>query len=182
MPKFTALLRTHNHAQHLPRVLHSLRPCDEVLVIDDASEDDTAKIARDHGAVFKLAIPGVSPGAYALDAEHDWILCLRPNESLSDDLEAALFEWKELVPQENTICYSVPIREAKGGAWLECPPEVRLIDRTRINWIGEMPPPQDDCVLLSGDLLSFQDPVERLHPRLGPIPGMRSVRSGTGIR
>ena len=32
MPKFTALLRTHNDALRLGRALQSLRPCDEVLV------------------------------------------------------------------------------------------------------------------------------------------------------
>ena len=93
MPKITALLHTHNDALRLGRALESLRPCDEVLVIDDCSEDDTSRVAREHGATFKSALPGVTFGAYATDASHDWILCLRPNETLSDDLEAALFDW-----------------------------------------------------------------------------------------
>src|SRR5215472_1658187 len=78
MPKFTALLHTHNDALRLGRALQSLRPCDEVLIIDEGSEDDTAKVAREYGATLKTAIPGVSPGAYAMDAQHEWILCLRP--------------------------------------------------------------------------------------------------------
>ena len=53
MPKFTALLRTHNDALHLGRTLESLRPCDEVLIIDDCSEDDTTRVAREYGAVIK---------------------------------------------------------------------------------------------------------------------------------
>ena len=43
MPKTTALLHTHNDALRLGRALDSLRPCDEVLVIDEGSEDDTAR-------------------------------------------------------------------------------------------------------------------------------------------
>ena len=156
MPKITALLHTHNDALRLGRALDSLRPCDEVLVIDDDSEDDTEKIAREHGAHLKQAIPGVTPGAYAMDALHDWVLCLRPNESLSDDLEAALFEWKEK-EVDGIACFSVPIRQENGAGWQKFPPEVRLVNRTRMNWVGEMPSHEACGAVLDGDLLSFHE-------------------------
>jgi len=158
MPKLTALLHTHNDALRLGRALDSLRSCDEVLIIDDDSDDDTERIAREHGAHFKKAIPGVTPGAYVMDAEHEWILCLRPNESLSDDLEASLFEWKEREVEPNVACFGVPIRQENGAGWKKLPPEVRLVNRTRMNWVGEMPPEQACNALLNGDLLSFQQP------------------------
>ena len=158
MPKITALLHTHNNALQLGRALDSLRPCDEVLVIDDESEDETEKVAREHGANFKKAIPGVTPGAYAMDAVHEWILCLRPNESLSDDLEAALFEWKEGEVDPNIFCIGVPIRRENGTGWHKHPPEVRLVNRSRMNWVGEMPPEQVCTTILDGDLLSFHQP------------------------
>lgn len=158
MPKITALLHTHNDALRLGRALDSLRPCDEVLIIDADSEDDTERIAREHGANFKKAIPGVTPGAYAVDALNDWILCLRANESLSDDLEAALLEWKEKDPDAAIACYGMPIRQENNIGWHQHPPEVRLVNRARINWVGEMPP-EDACgAVLSGDLLSFSKP------------------------
>ena len=155
MPKITALLHTHNNAPQLSRVLDSLRACDEVLVIDFDSDDDTEKVARDHGANIKKAIPGVSPGAYAMDAVHEWILCLRPNESLSDNLAAALSEWKDKEVDENVFCYGVPIRQENQTGWQELPPEVRLVNRTRINWVGEMPPAEVCSGVLNGELLSF---------------------------
>jgi len=158
MPKLTALLHTHNDALRLGRALDSLRPCDEVLVIDDDSEDDTEKVAREHGASLKKAIAGVTPGAYAMDAVHEWILCLRPNESLSEDLEAALFEWKEREVDPNVACFAAPIRRENGVGWEKLPPEVRLVNRTRMNWVGEMPPNQACSAVLSGDLLSFREP------------------------
>lgn len=68
MPKISALLHTHNDALRLGRALDSLRPCDEVLIIDQDSEDETEKVAREHGATFKTAIAGVTSGAYAMDA------------------------------------------------------------------------------------------------------------------
>ena len=95
MPKITALIHTRNDALRLGRALESLRPCDEVLVVDDASDDDTVKVAHQYGAYVKTAIPGVTPGAYAMDASYDWVLCIEPNEALSEGLEASLIEWKE---------------------------------------------------------------------------------------
>ena len=114
MPKISALLHTHNDALRLGRALDSLRPCDEVLIIDQDSEDETEKVAREHGATFKTAIAGVTSGAYAMDASHEWILYLRCNEALSDELEATLIEWKEAEPEETLACYSVPIRAENG--------------------------------------------------------------------
>jgi glycosyltransferase involved in cell wall biosynthesis len=159
MPKITALLHTDNDALHLGRALDSLRPCDEMLVIDDCSEDDTSRVAREHGAAFKTAIPGVTFGAYASDASHDWILCLRPDEALSDDLEAALFDWKKEEPAEETADYRISIREQNAnGEWQSLPPETRLVNRKLVNWIGEMPPEGSGEMKLSGDLLRFSQP------------------------
>lgn len=158
MPKITALLHTHNDALRLGRTLDSLRPCDEVLLIDDCSEDDTSRVARDHGATLKNAIPGVSSGAYASDASHDWILCLYPNEVLSDDLEASLFDWKNQEPQETVAGYRVSIREQNGNLWQSCAPETRLVNRRLVNWISEMPPDGPSENKLSGDLLRFHQP------------------------
>ena len=158
MPKLTALLHTHNDALRLGRALDSLRPCDEVLIIDAESEDETEKIAREHGAHLKKAIPGVTPGVYAMDALHEWILCLRPNESLSDDLEASLFEWKEREADPEIACFGIPVRRENGMGWEKLPPEVRLVNRARMNWVGEMPPQQACSVVLYGDLLSFEKP------------------------
>jgi glycosyltransferase involved in cell wall biosynthesis len=50
MLRISALVHAKNDAQRIGRALESLRPCDEVLVIDHDSEDETVKIARDHGA------------------------------------------------------------------------------------------------------------------------------------
>ena len=158
MPKITALLHTHNDALRLGRALDSLRPCDEVLIIDDHSEDETERIAHENGASFKQSIPGVTPGAYAMDAANDWILCLLPSEALSDDLEASLQEWKAQDPEETLSCCKVSVREQNDGRWHELEPEVRLINRKLLNWVGELPPSQHCDITLKGDLLRFRQP------------------------
>jgi glycosyltransferase involved in cell wall biosynthesis len=158
MPKITALLHTHNDALRLGRALDSLRPCDEVLIIDDSSEDDTEKVAREHGARLKRSIAGVTPGAYVMDATHDWILCLQPNEALSEDLEAALLEWKKETADENTACFMIAVREENENGWQKKDPEARLVNRKLVNWVGEMPPNQMCDTSLSGELLRFHQP------------------------
>lgn len=158
MPKITALLHTHNDAGRLGRALESLRPCDEVLVIDDSSEDDTVKVAHEHGAKLKSSIPGVTPGAYAMDAANDWILCVFPNEALSEALEASLLEWKRENPPETLSCCKVSIRSQNGQGWQVLDPEVRLINRKLVNWAGELPPSQYCDITLTGELLRFDHP------------------------
>src|SRR5205085_4134357 len=95
MPKISAILHTSNDAQRIGRALESLRPCDEVVVIDHDSTDGTAEVARKQGATVRTRIAGVQPGAYVHDLSHDWVLSLQPNEALSESLEASLLEWKQ---------------------------------------------------------------------------------------
>lgn len=158
MLKITALLRTHNDALRLGRALDSLRPCDEVLIIDDHSEDETARVAHENGAHVKQSIPGVTHGAYAMDASYDWIFCLLPNEALSEELEASLLEWKDGEPAESLACCKVQVREQDGAGWHRLEPEVRLINRKLLNWVGELPPGQNCDITLKGDLLRFNNP------------------------
>jgi len=158
MPKITALLHTHNDALRLGRALDSLRPCDEVLIIDDNSEDETVRIGHENGAHIKPSIPGVTQGAYAMDASNDWILCLLPTEALSEELEASLLEWKNQDPDETLACCKLTLREQNETGWHPLEPEVRLINRKLLNWVGELPPGQHCDVTLKGDLLRFRHP------------------------
>ncbi len=155
--KITAIIHTKNDALRIGRALDSLRPCDEVLIVDHESEDDTTKIAREHGAHIKNGVPGVSPGTYLVDAKNDWILCLLSNESLTEALEASLFEWKGKDLNDATG-FSIEVREETDKGWKNLGPQTRLVNRTKINWISDLPPNEPDAKVLQGDLLRFKDP------------------------
>jgi hypothetical protein len=157
VPNITALIHAHADAGRLGRSLESLRPCDQVVVILHGDDEPTHKIAREHGATVKAAVEGVSSGAYLVDAANDWILCLRPDEALSEALEAALFEWKRHGPPE-VMGFSINIRQETASGWQACPPETRLVNRERINWTGEFPPNDPGAPRLGGDLLRFSSP------------------------
>ena len=153
MPRITAFIHTRNDAPRIGRTIETLRPCDEILVIDHDSTDDTVKIARRHGATVKKAIVGVEDGAYAFDAQNDWILCLSPGETLSEGLEATLYEWKHR-PEDDASGYCLAIREQKDAEWSRCAPELRLVNRSRLNWTDALPQ-NSEADALEGDLLRY---------------------------
>jgi glycosyltransferase involved in cell wall biosynthesis len=149
----TALIHTRNDAQQLGRALDSLRPCDEVVVVDHGSTDDTIKVAREHGAKVVQAVNGVDHGAYVQDAGNDWILCLLPSEALAEELEASLFDWRENEHAENSIGFNIAIREQNGNGWKFLPAEMRLANRRQVNWIGDLPPKDPNVPSLQGQIV-----------------------------
>lgn len=155
MPRLTALLHSANDARRIGRALDSLRCCDELLVIDHGSRDDTCRIARQHGARVEQASSEGDPGA-AL-AAHDWVLYLLPSEALSESLEATLLEWKQEDPGD-TAAYALALRQETVNGWQHCAPEVRLVHRRKIGWSGALPSHREDALSLCGDLLRFADP------------------------
>ena len=50
MTSITALLHTENDALRVGRVLETLYPCDQILVVDHGSRDASVRIAREYGA------------------------------------------------------------------------------------------------------------------------------------
>ncbi len=168
MARITALIHTHNDAERIGRTLESLRACDEALVVDHASTDETVKVARQHGATLKEAVPGVNFGVYAIDAHHDWILCLLPTESLSEALEASLFEWREQNGKaedpaqdkqaDGPSAFSSQVREESDEGWKELGPQTRLVNRNKVNWTGELPANDPAAIELPGHILRFSKP------------------------
>ena len=157
MPKITALIHTSNNERCLGRALDSLRPCDEVIVVDHSSHDESLKVAREHGARVIKGVQGVTYGAYAQDAKNDWILCLLPSECLGDELEISLFEWKDSEPAQGQLGYNVGLREQNGAGWKTLSAEMRLVNRKQINWTGDLPPTAPNAIPLAGHILRIPD-------------------------
>ena len=159
VPKITAIVHASNDALRIGRAVESLRGCDEVIVVDHGSTDDTAIVAREYGALVKPGVPGVEPGAYIFDARFDWILCLLANESLHESAEAALHEWKDSDPGEAPgFCLQVREEQPAGG-WEALGAQLRLVNRKRMNWSDRLPPAVcDGQGSLPGEILRFAHP------------------------
>jgi glycosyltransferase involved in cell wall biosynthesis len=155
MPAITALLHTSNDAIRLGRALESLRPCDEILIVDHDSRDATLHIAREYGARILPFQSRAEAGWFLEDARHDWVLCLDPREALTEGLEASLYEWKSQSPSTD-VPFSVFIREETPDAWIALPsPQTRLVPRSWTLWNGHLPSDYPSAIKLEGDLLRF---------------------------
>jgi glycosyltransferase involved in cell wall biosynthesis len=155
MPSITALLHTHNDALRIGRALEMLFPCDELLVVDHASEDATGIIAREYGA----RVVNKSESSYVELVRGDWILSLDPRESITEALAASLFEWKSEPKPQDMRAFSVYRREETTDGWIENPiAQTRLVRADWNRWAGHFPEPDESAVALEGDLLRFVFP------------------------
>lgn len=89
-PQLSATVLARNEAENIGPCLDALSFCDEIVVLDNGSADDTAQIARDRGAnVFTV---GGMPGFGALHnmasdhAAGPWILVIDADERVSPEL------------------------------------------------------------------------------------------------
>jgi len=153
----SALIHARDNARSLGRALDSLRPCDEVIVVDHGSKDETVKIAREHGAKVIQAVPGVDRGAYAQNARNQWVLCLLPQEALAEELEASLFEWSTAEQDGGLMGFNMAVREQNGAGWKSLDAEMRLANRHQINWTGDLPPANPKAPALAGHILRIPD-------------------------
>jgi hypothetical protein len=165
MPPITALLHTMNDAPRLGRALETLLPCAEILIVDHHSADATRRIALEYGARIVSEGNHDTPSHYLALARYDWILCLNPGESITEALQASLFEWSAparpgvVVDVADDTAFSVFAREQTGEHWIELPvPETRLIPRTWNRWRGRLPAPEPSAIALEGELLRFAFP------------------------
>lgn len=90
----SAVVLTHNSARSLATTLSGLTWCDETVVIDDNSTDDTATIAKKHHARF---IVHVLRGDFAAQrnfgltqAKGDWVLFVDADEVVSSVLASEI--------------------------------------------------------------------------------------------
>jgi glycosyltransferase involved in cell wall biosynthesis len=160
MRRLAALLRTCNDGLRIGRCLETLYPCDEILVIDNGSTDQTLRIAREYGARIVAGDRGQQPIQGLAESDTAWLLCLDARESLTEALAASLFEWKSGQPvSEEPGIFSVVIREETGNGWAENPrEEIRLVPVDWQRWNGHWPRAEQRPITLTGELLRFSFP------------------------
>ncbi|QXP66978.1 glycosyltransferase family 2 protein [Polaribacter sp. AHE13PA] len=92
----TALVLTYNEEMHLKRCLESLKDiCDEIVIIDSFSNDETENIAKEFGARFyqnpfvNHAVQlnwGIENG----EINTDWVIRVDADEYISDELASSI--------------------------------------------------------------------------------------------
>ena len=147
-----------NEAQQLHYALSTLLPwCDEVIVVDQHSEDDTASIAERMGATVYQhdRTGGIADPArrFAVSrASGDWIFILDADEMVPPTLAAQLRELADSEPAIDVVM--VPRANVILGRWI----------RHGNNW-----PSRHARFFRPGSLLM----TDRIHRSIEPAPGTR---------
>jgi len=141
--KISATIIACNEERNIARAIESLRCCDEIVVVDSGSTDRTVEIERKLGArVIEMPWRGYAGQKnYASErAMHDWILSIDADESLSEALEAEIWQIKKSGPQFDA--YTMPRLAQYLGRWIlhsgwYPDRKVRLFDRRKARWEGD---------------------------------------------
>ena len=137
----SACVITLNEADRIADCLASLAFCDEIVVVDSGSADDTRAIARTRGArVIEHAFEGFrAQKDFAVgQARHDWVLCLDADERVTSALRASIEAARD-AGFADAAGYRFARSTAYFGAFLRhgnaYPDRVlRLFDRRRGGW------------------------------------------------
>jgi len=158
----SAVIITRNAGKQLAACLRSVAFCDEVLVVDSGSDDDTLAVARAAAAtVVEQTWLGFGPQKRwaVARARHDWVLCIDADERISGPLQASLLA--ELRAPRARV-YAMARCNRFMGRWLrhgEGYPDwsTRLFHREAAQWsedpVHEKVETREPVARLAGDLL-----------------------------
>lgn len=108
--KVSAVIITCNESRNIRRTLSKLYWCDEIVVVDSYSMDDTVAICEEFGCrVFLKTFEGYgAQKRYAVSqAGNDWVLCIDADEVLTDALIFEIIE--ELGSNHSRTAYQLPM-------------------------------------------------------------------------
>ncbi|MBX7143118.1 MAG: glycosyltransferase family 2 protein [Oligoflexia bacterium] len=168
--KVSAFVICFNEQNNIRRCLESLRWCDEIVIVDSGSTDNTLSICREFtDRVFSRAWPGHrEQKRYALSlCTHEWILNIDADEVIDDELRSAI----QLALQNddsagvngyylNRVVFHLGKWWRKGGWYPEY--RLRFCRRSVTTW-GGLDPHEKACVTgptkrLPGEIQHFSYP------------------------
>ncbi len=174
----SAFVITYNEAAHIAECLESLDFCDEILVVDSFSEDETVSIAKSYGArVLQHKWEGYrGQKAFGLvSVTHEWVINIDADERISPELKESILSVSSCSDDGingyyiNRLVYYLG-RWWRNGGWY---PEYRLrfFRKSKATWGGTDPHEKVEVEgkteKLTGDIYHYtyknlEDQFERL--------------------
>jgi len=117
---YSTVILTFNEGENLPRCLRSLSDCDDIVVLDSGSTDNTQAIARAYNAhVFERRFDNFAAQRnFALETvpfKYDWILHLDADECMTPDLHAEIMT---VCREDSKSAYLIANKLMFMGRWI----------------------------------------------------------------
>jgi len=141
MLPLSVVVLTKNEEKRIGDCLNSVRQwSDEVIVIDDESQDRTKEISEGLGARVlskKMIIEGAHRNWAYSQAKNEWVLSLDADERMTDGLKSEITRLLSDNPAENA--YTIPRRNFIGSYWIQGgglypSPQLKLFRKEKFKW------------------------------------------------
>ncbi|MBD3279773.1 MAG: glycosyltransferase [Candidatus Pacebacteria bacterium] len=166
-PQLTAIVIAKNEAKMISNCLQTLQWCDELLVIDNGSSDQTAKLAEDFGA----KVIGFESQSFARlrdeglkRAQHDWVFYLDADERVTPTLAKEIQVQLETTQagalriRRTNICYG---KEFRHGGWQKDYVTRVFQKKLLAGWTGKV----HESPVFDGGVATLQTPLIHLTHR-----------------
>jgi glycosyltransferase involved in cell wall biosynthesis len=108
MATLSAVIITRNEAHQIRRTIEALGSCDEIVIVDSGSTDNTVEICEALGCkVFyqPFAGYGAQKNFGVAQTSGQWILSIDADEVVSPELDSELKQWKKHIPENINAWY-----------------------------------------------------------------------------
>jgi len=119
-PKISAVVIAFNEERNIRECLETLRWADEVVVVDNASTDGTARISREftsHVYWHEFTGFGRLRNESAAHATHDWVFSLDADERATPEVQNEMYQ--RLQESPDVLAYCIPRRNHFLGKWIK---------------------------------------------------------------
>lgn len=163
----TAVILTKNEANMLAGCINSLAWCDEILLIDNGSTDETVSLAENLGArVINFSHPSFARkrNEALKHAKNDWLFYIDADERVTPTFAKEVMvqletsSAKVLQANRENICYGF---EFKHGGW-ENDLVTRIFHKTALKeWLGQI----HESPVFTGEVIKLHSPLIHLTHR-----------------
>lgn len=161
MAKISALIISHNSERTLVKCLASVAFADEVVVVDLASTDTSARIARAQKAkvIERAAVSHVEliRNETIAATKHEWVVLLDADEELPEGAAKTCRAIAEQPLSESAAAYQLPRKNLVFKKWLKHSGwwpdfQTRFFQRNAVAWSGKIHEPP----VVQGELKRFE--------------------------
>jgi glycosyltransferase involved in cell wall biosynthesis len=161
----SVVVLTKNEQGRISKCLDSVKWADEIIVVDDESEDQTLDIVRQYTNrlfIRKMDIEGIHRNWAYAQAKNPWVLSLDADEIVTPELKEEITRVLSNNPKENG--FTVPRRNYIGDYWVRYggwypSPQLKLFKKEKFRYEEVSVHPRafmdDPCGHLKSDIIHY---------------------------